>query len=62
MNMLLLTSLSRVMRLTKLARDKGKRRKAKGAISEEASGIHPLPISSVSFISHQQHYRVFNPS
>lgn len=49
--MLLLTSLGLVMRLTKLARDKGKNQKANGAISEKASGISPLPVSSVSFIT-----------
>lgn len=49
--MLLLTSLSLVIQLAKLVQDNGKSQKVTGAISEMASEIYPLSISSIPFIT-----------
>lgn len=49
--MLLLTSLSLVIQLPKLVQDNGKSQKVTGAISEMASEIYPLSISSIPFIT-----------
>lgn len=49
--MLLLTSLSLVIQLAKLVQDNGKSQKVTGAISEMASEIYPLSISSIRFIT-----------